>query len=738
MTQRIILIAVLLVAAFLRIFFALTCGAIPDFSDMALYNEAAISSGIPSFPPPGYPLFLRAIYSIFGSCNYTAVFVIQGILSILTVWLVYFVTRKVSNERAGLIAAGIAAIYPNLIAYNLTTLTETLTVFLAMIALAIAVSSFRDVYKSILIGVVLFLGYFVKPSMLFFIPGLLICVKKRLVLLITLAATLGPLFIYGAVTGTGEGRGGALLYKAYNPKAAVTPNFRMEDTELGREGVSSDEYFGETVKFILSNKWKTLDIIYRKSSLLLSRGWDRFVLKDIVGKKKLLQEIMLYAYLPIMVLGFIGLVRHYNKKNRIIALMMISYLVIHILITIFKLRYRLLIEPMLIIYAGILLGSMKESTMRERIDETRIKDYLRKIFSKAKSSSKAFTRDSREALLNTFRGNWDFLLIIIFLALALRMYFAFTAELTLVSHESLKMNNLAISSPITAADAPLYPLLLRFLYKLFGSGNLRAIYVFQGLINTVTVILIYIIGSKLCTRRLGLIAAALAAIYPQFLAHTITVNATSLGILIVVLLMLITLSHETNRFKAISSGMLIGLAILFKPLYVFLLPGTFIVIKKRSILLLTAFILIAPLGIRNSAMESEFVPVYQQHAWGIDFMKYKKRLGENKTLIELYSNAANILRKDYQDKLKSDLRSEVRNVNYIYTYSYILVMLLGLMGLFKYSRKEHLVAILPVLCYIVLLVFCSKLYNKPQARFLWEPVLVTYGAMLLNRKCAAT
>ncbi len=384
MTRRIILTVILLIAAGLRLYFAFTCDAIPDYSDMAIYNNAAMADGIPLFPPPGYPLFLRLIYSAFGALNYKAVFVVQGLLSVLTVFLVYATARVVAvrnpgpgdgeakspaaggprgieaAEKAGLIAGAIAAIYPNFIAYNLTTMTETLSLLLIMLVLYAAVSPIREGYRSMLAGLVLSIGFFVKPALLFFAPGLFFGVRKKLILVLTVLAVLAPYFIYGSLTGKGEKRGARLIYKAYNPKAAQTPHFKMEETELGGTDASDDEYISETVSFIASNKWKTLDIIYRKASILISRGWDSHVLKAISRNNRHLTHFLIYGYMPVMVLGFIGLFRYCDGNNRILMFVMAGYLAIHIVITIFKIRYRLLVEPMLIIYAAIALSRMTE------------------------------------------------------------------------------------------------------------------------------------------------------------------------------------------------------------------------------------------------------------------------------------------------------------------------------------------------------------------------------------------
>jgi hypothetical protein len=122
----------------------------------------------------------------------------------------------------------------------------------------------------------------------------------------------------------------------------------------------------EALKFIIYNKWKTLDITYNKLTLLISRGWDTHVLRDIVGGSTAMQYIMLYGYLPVAALGFIGLARLYDRRNRIIAITTGIYLLCSVLLAIFKFRYRLLAEPMLIMYASLLIGSIWETAQPRR------------------------------------------------------------------------------------------------------------------------------------------------------------------------------------------------------------------------------------------------------------------------------------------------------------------------------------------------------------------------------------
>jgi len=162
--------------------------------------------------------------------------------------------------------------------------------------------------------------------------------------------------VIGTVTGKGTNRGALAFYKTYNPKANGWNWFDIKSTEVGRRDLPSRVYLRESVEFIIGNKWKTLDIIYAKASKIFARGWDSFVMKPLTGGSGFLSNLLPYAYLPVMILGFIGMIRFGNDRNRLIMLPTLSYLVFFVLLSIFKIRYRLLAEPALIIFASITIG----------------------------------------------------------------------------------------------------------------------------------------------------------------------------------------------------------------------------------------------------------------------------------------------------------------------------------------------------------------------------------------------
>jgi len=97
---------------------------------------------------PGYPLFLVAIYSVFGHGNNTAVRVVQAVMDTTTcaliAWVVFeWAVDEERRHRAALIALGLAAVCPFTAIYVATILTEVPTNFLAVAMVLAATFAFK-------------------------------------------------------------------------------------------------------------------------------------------------------------------------------------------------------------------------------------------------------------------------------------------------------------------------------------------------------------------------------------------------------------------------------------------------------------------------------------------------------------------------------------------------------------------------------------------------------------------
>src|SRR3990167_4842041 len=101
---------------------------------LAAGNGYSDSNGIPTAArEPAYPVFLAAIYKIAGH-DLLVVRISQAFLGALTCIIIYFIGKKTSSISAGICSSIIASIYPFFIYYNGHILSETLFIFLFLVA----------------------------------------------------------------------------------------------------------------------------------------------------------------------------------------------------------------------------------------------------------------------------------------------------------------------------------------------------------------------------------------------------------------------------------------------------------------------------------------------------------------------------------------------------------------------------------------------------------------------------
>src|SRR6185369_15677691 len=98
---------------------------------------------------PGYPLFLAAIYAVFGHTNNTAVRIVQALVDTgtcaLVAWLAFLWQPDQRKKIATAIAAlALAAVNPFTTIYCATILTEVPSTFLIVAACIAATLAFRE------------------------------------------------------------------------------------------------------------------------------------------------------------------------------------------------------------------------------------------------------------------------------------------------------------------------------------------------------------------------------------------------------------------------------------------------------------------------------------------------------------------------------------------------------------------------------------------------------------------
>jgi len=140
--QRKKVLILFFIALFIRIAFVLSLKNRFYFDDEFEYyrivqnflscNGFMAGEGMKGFRPPLYPLFLSIFYLL--RFNLFGIRIVQCIISAITVVFVYLTGKKLFSERTGLWSGIIASVYPFFIFYNGFLLTETLFIFLTVIA----------------------------------------------------------------------------------------------------------------------------------------------------------------------------------------------------------------------------------------------------------------------------------------------------------------------------------------------------------------------------------------------------------------------------------------------------------------------------------------------------------------------------------------------------------------------------------------------------------------------------
>jgi hypothetical protein len=80
--------------------------------------------------PPFYPVFIAAIYFIFGKENYIAVYIVQAFFNVLTCFIIYKFSQKLVNEIVATLALIWSGFYGFYLFYVKFLMRETLIVFL--------------------------------------------------------------------------------------------------------------------------------------------------------------------------------------------------------------------------------------------------------------------------------------------------------------------------------------------------------------------------------------------------------------------------------------------------------------------------------------------------------------------------------------------------------------------------------------------------------------------------------
>ena len=332
--------AVLAAAALYRIWLAVTAdrvsilAVLPAHGEMGAYNDMAANRYIDTSAGPLYPFFLMFVRLFSADGGLRAVFAIQGCAIVLCAAAAGVIAARLSNRTAGMAALLLVCIYPVFIVYGLVTLPVVFcvtVVFLMMLVLSADTGDGTwDTPGSVISGILGAAALLLHPVMIYLLPGLFASVRKRLLMASVLLLLVLPWGIRNSVI---AGR--------------PVPVYESTAYELTA---------GDMVR--LGDGWKIVEGLYFNASFLMKKSLERTHMPVIFGNRATNNHLLKYAFSAAALLGLAGLIRYSGRSHLRTLLPAISYAILTILLIRYSTRHRVILEPALLIYAGIAAGGI--------------------------------------------------------------------------------------------------------------------------------------------------------------------------------------------------------------------------------------------------------------------------------------------------------------------------------------------------------------------------------------------
>ena len=242
----------------------------------------------------------------------------NAMLGTASVVLTHLIARRLFDVRVGLIAAGLVAVFPNLIFHTGAILSETLFIFLALSALAVVVLAPWEEgppsgRRLAAFGLVLGASALVRPVSLLFLPVLAIVLRtrgaggrlivRRLVpAVVATALVIAPWSVRNFVvmdapviisTNLGDD-----LCIGRNPQATGGFNFSphcgftgYRDVPRPRfETVRNDDNIRKALTYLYENPWRELKLIRRRAMFLIAHDHDGLEAVESYGDDRFIRD----------------------------------------------------------------------------------------------------------------------------------------------------------------------------------------------------------------------------------------------------------------------------------------------------------------------------------------------------------------------------------------------------------------------------------------------------------------
>ncbi|TSD02224.1 MAG: oligosaccharyl transferase STT3 subunit [Parcubacteria group bacterium Athens0714_24] len=335
------------------------------------YDPAVLRAG------PLYEYFLAGIYKIFGH-HYEAVWVLQALLHLLTVWLVYLTvllifSKHENKKKLALWSAAIIGFYPDLIEISAMLMTETFYLFLvcAMFYLFFRYLSQPGNWLAVALGIVSGLAILARPPVLFVLPVLLFYFLKNkkfpalilfliFLFIVFMPWTIRNYNVYGTIMPfgvTGNLNFWIGNYHGGSGEQGLTPEqqgFVSTHTmkEVNSESINQFKNFllhypGEFIKLTILRINKYFSVIRPMGFWFYQKGWGQLLFVFLSA----LASVFLFVF------GLAGFIKALKSKNESLYYLLaaVIFTPLILFVTVVETRYRFQIYPFLAILAGYFL-----------------------------------------------------------------------------------------------------------------------------------------------------------------------------------------------------------------------------------------------------------------------------------------------------------------------------------------------------------------------------------------------
>ena len=332
----------------------------------------------------------------------------------------------------------------------------------------------------------------------------------------------------------------------------------------------------------------------------------------------------------------------------------------------------------------------------------------------------------------------------------------------------------------TSWEAPIYPLIIGGVFKVFGtfsSVSAVVLMVLQTLTSAINCVLLFLIGRRIFNEGVGLLAVLIFTFYPSDIHFSVMkIGSTNLYVTLIILfiLQLFDLADTPNIKKGIFAGFSFGLALLIFPAVISFLPFALgwlflrgqaerkMLMINVALLFLAVCVTILPWQIRNYSVFGRFIFIKSnlsrelfignygskeiialEHQTNITLDEGQRtKLYTKKTMDSILNNPLRLVRRTYKRFVrfwtvtprKGGPRSKISGIkDQVAGIPYLIVLILGIAGLFLSKLKAKEVQLLVMAILSLPIPFYLTWFTRFRYRFPVEIIMIVFASYALFR-----